>query len=63
MSESYEIRQDDPDQAPIVVIVACEFGPGHDWIDITTLSDVEERAICRICEARGRRPFQPRSFR
>lgn len=59
----YEIRQDDPDQAPVVAIAACQFGPGHDWIDITTLSDVEERAMCCCCKAIGRRPIQPRRFR
>lgn len=57
-----DIRIDpaDVDQVSPVQIAACQFGPGHDWIDITTLSDVEERYMCASCKAIGRAPLRPR---
>jgi len=54
------IDPNDFDQPPPFQIAACQFGPGHDWIDITTLSDVEERYMCASCKAIGRAPLQPR---
>lgn len=64
MTESIRIDPDDPNQAPAVQIAACQFGPDHDWIDITTLADIEARHMCAQCGAIGRSPLRPlREFR
>lgn len=57
------ISQDDPDQAPVLAIAACQFGPGHDFINITTLSDIDERFMCAQCKAIGRAPLRPMASR
>lgn len=61
MSEDdIRIEPTDPDQAPVVIIAACQFGPGHNWTDITTLADIEARFMCASCKAIGRAPLEPR---
>ena len=63
-AEEIRIDENDPDQAPAVQVAACQFGPGHNWIDITSLADIEARFMCAQCRAIGRAPLQPmRPFR
>lgn len=36
-------------------VARCQFDyDGHDWLDITTLKDIERRFVCCICGALGK---------
>mgnify|MGYP003154221119 FL=1 len=53
------IDENDPDQVPPEIILACHFGPDHNGIDITSLADVETRLMCANCRAIGKAPLEP----
>jgi hypothetical protein len=59
MTRDIRIDPHEVDQVSPLVIAACRFGPGHDWIDITTLADGEARLMCAQCKAIGRAPLEP----
>lgn len=58
-ADQIRIDETDPDQPSPVQIAACQFGPDHNWTDITTLADIEARFMCAQCGAIGRAPLEP----
>jgi hypothetical protein len=46
-----KLKSPDKQKAPAAQVAACQFGPGHDWLEITTTSDLHPEYVCGNCGA------------
>lgn len=54
MIEEIKLLPLEQQTASAIDVAACHFGPGHDWVDVTSVASFKKRYQCRICGARGR---------